>query len=80
MLDINFLHYALLLFLFSAGLLVIISKLGQPESAEKLQGLIYQKSRPSKLKQYPMDTAITLGLIVLVLILWLVFSPWGVGG
>jgi SSS family solute:Na+ symporter len=80
MLDINFLHYALVLFLFSASLLVIISKLGQPESAEKLKGLIYQKSRPSKLAQYPMDTAITVILIVLVLILWVVFSPWGVGG
>ena len=80
MLGINFLHYALYLFLFSGALMMIISKMGVPESAEKLRLVTFQKSDFKKKFKFTPDVMWTILLIALVLLIWFVFSPLGLGG
>ncbi len=77
-LGINFLHFALFLFLFCSAVLMIVSKLGSPQSAVSLEAVTFKKNRETSFK-WTTDVILTLVLIVLVLILWWVFSPLGLG-
>jgi len=77
-LGINFLHFALFLFLFCSAVLMIVSKLGSPQSALSLEAVTFQKKREASFK-WTTDVILTLVLIILVLILWWVFSPLGLG-
>ncbi len=81
---INFLHFAILLFLVSIALLVGVSLLGAPPDAERIRGLTYattvaadrERSRAS------WGRAEVLHSLVIVLVLALIlftFSPLGVG-
>jgi SSS family solute:Na+ symporter len=79
-LDINFLHFALYLFLFCAGLLMLVSKMGVPQSMEKLQLVTFQKNASIGKIRWTKDVIITLVLVVLVLVIWVIFSPLGIGG
>jgi SSS family solute:Na+ symporter len=77
-LEINFLHFALFLFLFCAAILMVVSKMGQPQPAEMLALVTFQKqTEPRKIK-WSSDIILTLFLIVMVLLLWWLFSPWGI--
>ena len=78
MLGINFLHYALYLFLFSGALMMLVSKMGLPESAEKLRLVTFQKSDFKKKFKLTPDVMWTILLIALVLLIWFVFSPLGI--
>ncbi|WP_394748318.1 sodium:solute symporter [Spongiimicrobium salis] len=78
-LGINFLHFALFLFLFCAGILMLISKLGQPQPPESLVLVTFQRQRTAAFT-WNRDTWLTVILITAVLLLWWLFSPWGVGG
>jgi SSS family solute:Na+ symporter len=78
-LGINFLHFALFLFLFCSAVLMIVSKLGTPQSTVSLEAVTFQKDKRVSFK-WTTDVILTVVLIVLVLILWLIFSPLGIGG
>ena len=77
-LDINFLHFALFLFLFCAGLLMIVSKMTKPQDPKTLELVTFQQgTTPLKFK-FSRDVILTITLVILVLILWLLFSNLGV--
>ncbi|MFK7811690.1 MAG: sodium:solute symporter [Maribacter sp.] len=79
-LGINFLHFALFLFLFCAVILMVVSKMGKPQPTEMLELVTFQKrSERSKFK-WSSDATLTVILIVFVLVLWWVFSSWGIAG
>ncbi len=78
-LDINFLHFALFLFLFCSAVLMIVSKLGSPQPPESLALVTFQKSTTSRSFKFTTDVILTIILVVLVLLLWYIFSPLGVG-
>ena len=77
MLGINFLHYALILFIFSTTVLMIVSKTGKPQDEGLLSQVTFQKRKKSRFR-WSTDVVLTLILIILVLILWAVFSSWGI--
>ncbi len=78
LLGINFLHYALFLFLVCSGILMICSKL-LPDSRPVPAFLTMQKGEEMG-PNVRMDRLLTIILIVCVLFLWWLFSPWGLGG
>ncbi|NJB71270.1 SSS family solute:Na+ symporter [Saonia flava] len=79
-LGINFLHFALFLFIFCAVVLMLVSKMSQPQPDDVLEMVTFQrKSKRTGLK-WSTDIILTIILIVLVLILWWIFSPWGMAG
>lgn len=78
-LGINFLHFALFLFLFCSAILMIVSKLGVPQPAADLELVTFQKQGRTSSFKWTTDIWLTVVLIGLVLALWILFSPWGVG-
>ncbi len=78
-LDINFLHFALFLFLFCAAVLMTVSKLTTPQSEDALKLVTFQRGSKTASFQWSSDVILTFILVFLVLVLWLVFSPIGVG-
>jgi len=78
-LSINFLHFALFLFLFCSAVLMIVSKMTTPQSEAFLALVTFQRGTKTSSFKWTTDLVLTLILIVLVLILWVVFSPIGVG-
>ena len=80
MLDINFLHYALYLFLFSGALMMLVSKLGVPESPEKLRLVTFHKSDFQGKFTFTSDVWWSIALVTMVLFLWFLFSSWGLAG
>ncbi len=77
-LEINFLHFALFLFLFCALVLMVVSKTGKQQSAEVLQAVTFDRVRPRPPFTFSTDVVLTIVLVLLVLLLWWVFSPWGI--
>ncbi len=75
-LSINFLHFALFLFLFCAAVLMIVSKTGIMQSADKLAFVTFQKNAQRD-PAPKADIWMTVLLIICVLLLWMLFSPWG---
>ena len=78
-LSINFLHFALFLFLFCSAVLMIVSKMTTPQAEASLALVTFQRGTKTSSFKWTTDLVLTLILIVLVLILWVVFSPFGVG-
>lgn len=78
LLDINFLHYALFLFLICSGVLMVFSKL-LPDSKPVPAFLTMQKGEDLG-KNVKTDKLLTIILIICVLFLWWLFSPLGLGG
>ena len=76
MLSINFLHYAVILFIFSTTVLMIVSKAGKPQPQELLAQVTFQKREKSAFR-WSSDVVLTIILIILVLVLWTIFSSWG---
>ncbi|TMM59206.1 sodium/solute symporter [Maribacter algarum] len=79
-LGINFLHFALFLFLFCAVILMVVSKIGQPQAAEVLELVTFQRRAERPKFKWSSDVTLTIILIGLVLLLWLLFSKWGIAG
>lgn len=77
-LGINFLHFALFLFLFCALILMAVSKMGQAQSPEFLELVTFQKRTAGVKFKWSSDSILTIILIVAVLSLWLLFSEWGI--
>ena len=78
MLDINFLHYAIILFVFSVGVLMLFSKIGTPKKAELLELVTFNKKELNFKITWSTDALLTLLLIACVLTLWFIFSPLGI--
>ena len=75
---VNFLHFALFLFLFCGSILMLVSKLTLPQPIETLEMVTF-KSRNLRPKfTWSTDMTLTVVLIGLVLMLWTLFSPWGI--
>lgn len=72
---INFLHFALYLFIICA-VIMIIGSLGSPApSQEKLKGVSWDKSAEGFFEANKRDVILTFGLIALVITIWVIFSP-----
>jgi SSS family solute:Na+ symporter len=76
--DINFLHFAIILFLICSAVLIIVSLLTSPPVREKLTGLTYAttEKRPEgiRISQIGFDLAISVVLIACVIGIWIYFS------
>jgi SSS family solute:Na+ symporter len=79
LLGINFLHFALILFLFCGVLMMLVSKLGGQQSDEALRLTTFQPGETAFNFRVTTDGVLTIILIVMVLLLWILFSPWGIG-
>jgi SSS family solute:Na+ symporter len=78
-LEINFLHFALFLFLFCSAVLMIVSKLSTTVSEKSLELVTFQKNTTPVTFKWTTDVILSIVLPVLVLLLWAIFSPIGVG-
>ena len=76
-LGINFLHFALYLFLFCGFVLMVVSRLGNPQSEETLKMVTFQKSEYKGKFKFTSDVILTIALIAMVLLIWILFSPFG---
>ncbi|MEM6628408.1 MAG: sodium:solute symporter [Bacteroidota bacterium] len=76
-LQINFLHFALYLFLLCGLILILVSRFTTDTSGKDLSLLTFQQGKHNKESQLKLDRILTLLLILCVLIIWFVFSPWG---
>jgi SSS family solute:Na+ symporter len=79
LLDINFLHYAIYLFIFSTIILMVVSKFGVQKDQEILQLVTFNKKETKFKFKWTTDTILTIILIACVLALWIIFSPLGIG-
>jgi SSS family solute:Na+ symporter len=77
-LGINFLHFAIVLFALSAFVLMAVSKLGQPQSPEKLKLVTFQQTGRVKKFKFSSDVLLTILLIIMVGLIWILFSPLGI--
>ncbi len=83
--DLNFLYFALLLFLFSVGLMIVISILTTPPDYDRINGLTYQttvgadraKSRASWNRQ---DIVLSLVIVIIIIGILFYFSTLGIAG
>lgn len=80
--DMNFLHFAFLLFVVCSGLLVVVSLLSPAQSETKLKGLTFQttetevapEAAPPRPARQRVNLLLTVVLIALVGLIWLYFS------
>lgn len=77
-LGINFLHFALFLFLLCAVILMAVSKMGQQQPAEMLELVTFKRRSERPKVKWSSDATLTVILIGLVLALWWLFSTWGI--
>ncbi|MDX1908463.1 MAG: sodium:solute symporter [Bacteroidia bacterium] len=75
----NFLHFAFWLFVLSALILVTGSRLGPQQPPDTLQGLIYNRSERGFFESNRTDVLLTLVLAGIVVAVWVIFSPAGIG-
>ena len=76
--SINFLHFALYLFILSAVVMLIFSQFSPRPSQEKLQGVTFGKLSEGFFEIKRRDVVLTAGLVLIVLAIWLIFSNWGI--
>ncbi|MFS4445828.1 sodium:solute symporter [Maribacter sp. 2307UL18-2] len=79
-LGINFLHFALFLFLFCAMILMMVSKMTPAQPVERLELVTFKKRAERPVFKWSSDMTLTVVLVALVLLLWGVFSTWGIAG
>jgi len=80
MLDINFLHYAIILFIFSVAVLMLFSKIGTPKKVKLLELVTFNKKEMNFKITWSTDVLLTVLLLACVLTLWILFSPIGIIG
>ena len=77
-LGINFLHFALFLFIICAAILLLVSRTSPPQPPEMLELVTFQKNGAATKLSPSKDVWLTVVLILLVLLIWYFFSPLGV--
>jgi solute:Na+ symporter, SSS family len=78
LLQINFLHYALYLFLICSAILIGASYLAPAQSTEQLKSVTYSRVVGKNTKVAGLDLWLTILLIACVFALWWLFSPFGI--
>ena len=78
LLKINFLHYALYLFLICSAILIGASYLTPAQSPEQLKSVTYSRVVGKNTKIVGLDLWLTILLIACVFALWWLFSPLGI--
>jgi SSS family solute:Na+ symporter len=76
--DMNFLHFALMLFVICSALLVVVSLATPPHSDAQLAGLTFQTVGPIELGEKGRPTlniAMSLGIVAAAAAIWVYFSP-----
>lgn len=78
--SMNFLHYAILLFVISVIVLIGVSLTAPPHSAEQLKNVTYYYTDNSdqQFNRSSSDFWWTIALLILVALVWIIFSPWGI--
>jgi len=81
---INFLYFCILLFLFSIAVMVIVSLMTDKPSEEQLTGLTYattvaEDKAKSRASWNSTDVFLSLGVLVIIIAVFMYFSPLGVG-
>jgi SSS family solute:Na+ symporter len=77
--DVNFLHFAVLLFVVCSVILVVVSLMTAPPRAEKVEGLTFAarkrvtEDEPSR-RWRGRDTILSLGIVASVVAIWIYFS------
>lgn len=74
----NFLNFAFFLFVICSAVLIAVSLMTQAPDAKKIEKVCFNADTP-KVPSNSTEIGLSLLLIVLILILWVVFSPWGLG-
>lgn len=74
--DINFLHFAALLFVVCTAILIVVSLATPPPTREQIEGLTYETTaasaeRPPRMRR---EVVLSVLLVVAVVVLWAVFS------
>ncbi len=82
--DINFLHFAIFLFVVSIGIMVSVSLLTRPPDEEQIRGLTYattvaEDRHRSRASWNRMDVVLSLLVVAVILGILMYFSPWGIG-
>ncbi len=77
-LSINFLHFALILFLICTSILILVSRLLPAEADKDISGLYFEKKEALQKENLRADIILTFVLIICVLMIWYIFSPWGI--
>lgn len=74
--NINFLHFAIFLFVFCSAVLVVISLLSAPPSDEKTIGLTFETSIKSQIDSIwrKRDKWLSVILVVLIALIWIYFT------
>ena len=82
LMTMNFLYYAIFLFLVCTIVMIGVSLTAPQHSAEKLKNVTYEKPESSTSGFHPSnpDFWLTILLIACVVVLWIFFSPWGIAG
>lgn len=80
---INFLYFCIILFLFSIGLMIIISLLTEKPSEEQLNGLTYattvaEDKAKSRASWNKFDVILSVIVVIIIISAFLYFSPLGV--
>ena len=78
-LQINFLHFALFLFILCSIILIVFSKLTSKQITKNIEGLTIGTRERVRDSQKFNDIFFSIILVIVVLLLWLVFSPLGMG-
>ncbi len=78
MLGINFLHYAVFLFIFCGAVLMIVSKLGTQMAPEILDKVTFNREKGGSSTKLDTDAVLTIVLVICVLVLWTIFSGLGI--
>ncbi len=79
MVNINFLHFALYLFLLSCGVLWFFSLTSAKPGGDKLEGVTFSQVPSGFFEARSREIVLTIGLIILVGLIWLIFSDLGIG-
>lgn len=83
--NLNFLYFAILLFVFSVALLIIVSLLTAKPSEEQLNGLTYSTTvavdrTASRASWTTSDLVLSIFVVVFIIAVFIYFSPFGVAG
>lgn len=76
--EINFLYFALIMFVFCSIVLFVASKTAPAPDEAKLENVIYKRTPKSERKTQKRDVQWSIALIIAVIIVWLIFSPLGI--
>lgn len=76
--EMNFLNFAFFLFVICSAVLIAVSLMTAAPDQQKIDKVTFHAGT-QKFPRTGSEVVLSLGLIVLILIVWAIFSPWGMG-